>query len=248
MHHEKTNLNKYSDSTFNFIFVCRTTIHLVIEVFMVLQWRSTTSQVYTRAISSKWWVILLERNQECGYSVFHLRRASESEVPCKIRYNVNLSLIHLFHAVEVLSMELFNNFCRKSRKSYCNSRGFISRLIFCHCNIILKSQCVTTWYFLVDFQTGDICIDCLEKWEPSMKISDLLVAFQYMLSEPSLSKPINTEAAVMLIQSPEKYHQLVPEKINLLNVEGKLLTISCNKFWQRKRKLKINQRLAKSKS
>ena len=131
---------------------------------------------------------------------------------------------------------------------YINSRGFISRLIFCHCNIILKSQCVTTWYFLVDFQTGDVCIDCLEKWEPSMKISDLLVAFQYMLSEPSLSKPINTEAAVMLIQSPEKYHQLVPEKINLLNVEGKLLTISCNKFWQRKRKLKINQRLAKSKS
>ena len=54
-----------------------------------------------------------------------------------------------------------------------------------------------------------------------MKISDLLVAFQYMLSEPSLNKPINTEAAEMLMQSPEKYHQLVPQKINSLNAEGK---------------------------
>ncbi|OWF37680.1 ubiquitin-conjugating enzyme E2 U-like [Mizuhopecten yessoensis] len=64
----------------------------------------------------------------------------------------------------------------------------------------------------VDMITGRPCIDFLDdhsKWKESYSLSFILVTIQNLLSNPNLMKPVNSEAAEMIIHSPHAYKQMV---------------------------------------
>ncbi|KAK2158312.1 hypothetical protein LSH36_173g09005 [Paralvinella palmiformis] len=64
----------------------------------------------------------------------------------------------------------------------------------------------------VDMITGQPCVEFLDdwsKWNKSYTISSLLLTIQVMLSNPVLENAVNLEAVNMLVNSPQKYKQMM---------------------------------------
>ncbi|XP_053395875.1 ubiquitin-conjugating enzyme E2 U-like isoform X2 [Mercenaria mercenaria] len=64
----------------------------------------------------------------------------------------------------------------------------------------------------VDMLSGRPCIDFLDdfsQWKDSNSLTKILTTVQDLLANPDLNKPINPEAAEMIMRSPHAYRQMV---------------------------------------
>ncbi|KAL4235772.1 Ubiquitin-conjugating enzyme E2 U [Mactra antiquata] len=64
----------------------------------------------------------------------------------------------------------------------------------------------------VDMITGRPCIDFLDdysRWKDSYTLTYILTSIQNLLANPNLNKPVNPEAAEMIMRSPHAYRQMV---------------------------------------
>lgn len=86
----------------------------------------------------------------------------------------------------------------------------------------------------VDMITGRPCIDFLDdysQWKESYSLTKILTAIQDLLANPDLSKPVNPEAAEMIMRSPHAYRQMVLDcVIASQRVEGSYMGIDPAKY------------------
>lgn len=64
----------------------------------------------------------------------------------------------------------------------------------------------------VDMVTGRPAVDFLDdysQWKETYSITDILVSIQKLLAHPDMKKPVNPEAAEMIMHSPHAYRQMV---------------------------------------
>ncbi|WAR23263.1 UBE2U-like protein [Mya arenaria] len=83
-----------------------------------------------------------------------------------------------------------------------------------HFNVRPPDVCFHTIPFHpnVDMITGRPCIDFLDnysQWKETYSLTKILVTIQDLLANPDLSKPVNGEAAEMIMRSPHTYRQMV---------------------------------------
>ena len=58
-------------------------------------------------------------------------------------------------------------------------------------------------------ETGEICLNLLKQWKPSLYVSDLLRNLRSLLQEPSPDGAVNTKAAAEYKNDKEKFAQTV---------------------------------------